>query len=70
MSKANSSRALSDRSAADYAIPTSPTVSKRRRPWFQDNRYLHGDETAITAAGVAAIQKIWDLPEAQAAFDR
>lgn len=27
-----------------------------------------GDEAAITAAGAAAIQRIWDLPEARAAF--
>jgi cytosine/adenosine deaminase-related metal-dependent hydrolase len=40
------------------------------RVLIEDNRYLHGDETAIIAAGVAAIQKIWDLPEARAAFDR
>jgi cytosine/adenosine deaminase-related metal-dependent hydrolase len=32
-------------------------------------RYLHGDETAIMAAGNAAVGKIWDLPEAQAAFN-
>jgi cytosine/adenosine deaminase-related metal-dependent hydrolase len=31
-------------------------------------RYLHGDEAAIMAAGTAAIEKIWALPEAQAAF--
>ncbi len=31
-------------------------------------RYLHGDEAAIISAGTAAIGKIWDLPEAQAAF--
>jgi cytosine/adenosine deaminase-related metal-dependent hydrolase len=30
--------------------------------------YVGGDEAAISAAGTAAIQKIWDLPEAQAAF--
>jgi len=30
--------------------------------------YLHGDEAAIISAGVAAIEKIWALPEAQAAF--
>ena len=30
--------------------------------------YTGGDERAITAAGAAAIEKIWDLPEAQAAF--
>ncbi|NPU67111.1 amidohydrolase family protein [Bradyrhizobium sp. 83012] len=33
-----------------------------------EGRYLHGDEAAITAAGAAAIEKIWALPEAQAAF--
>ncbi len=32
-------------------------------------RYLHGDEAAITAAGVAAVRRIWELPEAQAAFN-
>lgn len=31
--------------------------------------YTRGDETAIVAAGAAAVQKIWDLPEAQAAFN-
>lgn len=31
-------------------------------------RYLAGDEGEITRAGAAAIGKIWDLPEAQAAF--
>ncbi|MGJ4909594.1 amidohydrolase family protein [Bradyrhizobium sp. HKCCYLS2033] len=35
---------------------------------IHDGRYLHGDEAAITAAGSAAIAKIWALPEAQAAF--
>jgi cytosine/adenosine deaminase-related metal-dependent hydrolase len=30
--------------------------------------YTGGNEAAITAAGAAAIQKIWNLPEAQAAF--
>jgi cytosine/adenosine deaminase-related metal-dependent hydrolase len=30
--------------------------------------YVGGNEAAISAAGTAAIQKIWDLPEAQAAF--
>jgi cytosine/adenosine deaminase-related metal-dependent hydrolase len=34
-----------------------------------DGALLRGDEAAITAAGVAAIQRIWDLPEAQAAFN-
>jgi cytosine/adenosine deaminase-related metal-dependent hydrolase len=32
-------------------------------------RYLRGDEAAITAAATAAIGKIWNLPEAQAAFN-
>jgi cytosine/adenosine deaminase-related metal-dependent hydrolase len=32
-------------------------------------QYVHGDEAAITAAGSAAIGRIWDLPEAQAAFN-
>ena len=31
--------------------------------------YVHGDEAAIVSAGTAAIGKIWDLPEAQAAFN-
>jgi cytosine/adenosine deaminase-related metal-dependent hydrolase len=32
-------------------------------------QYIHGDETAIMSAATAAIGKIWDLPEAQAAFN-
>ena len=32
-------------------------------------RYLAGDEAAITTAGAKAIGRIWDLPEAQAAFN-
>ena len=32
-------------------------------------KYVHGDEAAIVAAGSAAIGRIWDLPEAQAAFN-
>jgi hypothetical protein len=32
-------------------------------------QYVHGDETAIISAATAAIGKIWDLPEAQAAFN-
>ncbi|MGY8667099.1 amidohydrolase family protein [Bradyrhizobium sp. UFLA05-109] len=32
-------------------------------------RYVHGDEAVITSQGAAAIGKIWDLPEAQAAFN-
>ena len=30
---------------------------------------MKNTEAAITAAGTAAIGKIWDLPEAQAAFN-
>ncbi len=33
-----------------------------------NGRYAGGDEAAITAAGTAAINRIWALPEAQAAF--
>jgi len=36
---------------------------------LRGGRYLGGDEAAIIAAGTAAIQKIWDLPEARAAFE-
>ena len=32
-------------------------------------RYQGGDEAAIATEGAAAITKIWDLPEARAAFD-
>ena len=38
------------------------------RVLIAEGRYLAADEAAITAAGVAAIGKIWDLPEARAAF--
>jgi cytosine/adenosine deaminase-related metal-dependent hydrolase len=31
--------------------------------------YVHGDEAAIISAASAAIGKIWDLPEAQSAFN-
>jgi hypothetical protein len=31
-------------------------------------RYVRGDEGAIISAAAAAIGKIWDLPETQAAF--
>ena len=36
---------------------------------IDQGRYLAGDETAITTAGAKAIGRIWDLPEAQAAFN-
>ena len=32
-------------------------------------RYMNGDEDAIVQAATAAVGKIWDLPEAQAAFN-
>jgi cytosine/adenosine deaminase-related metal-dependent hydrolase len=35
----------------------------------QNGHYLAGDEQAITRAGTAAIEKLWALPEAQAAFN-
>jgi len=38
------------------------------RVLVEDGRYAGGDEAAITAAGTAAINRIWALPEAQAAF--
>jgi cytosine/adenosine deaminase-related metal-dependent hydrolase len=38
------------------------------RVLVDDGVYTGGDEAAITAAGAAAMHKIWDLPEAQAAF--
>jgi cytosine/adenosine deaminase-related metal-dependent hydrolase len=39
------------------------------RVLIDSSRYAHGDETAIISAGAVAIGKIWDLPEAQAAFN-
>src|ERR1700761_4862204 len=39
------------------------------RVLVDEGRYLGADEAAITTAGTAAIGKIWDLPEAQAAFN-
>ena len=38
------------------------------RVLIENGRYAGGDEAAITAAGTAAINRIWALPEAQAAF--
>lgn len=35
-----------------------------------DGRYQLGDEAAITAAGVAAIEKVWQLPAAEEIFRR
>ena len=34
-----------------------------------EGRCTEIDETAVTAAGVAAVRRIWDLPEARAAFN-
>ncbi|WP_332117123.1 amidohydrolase family protein [Azorhizobium caulinodans] len=39
------------------------------RVLVSSGRYVHADEAAIVAAGTAAIQRIWDLPEARAAFE-
>ena len=39
------------------------------RVLLRDGRLVTGDEAAIVTAGAAAIRKIWDLPEAQAAFE-
>lgn len=39
------------------------------RVLIADGRSTQVDEAAIVAAGVAAISRIWDLPEARAAFD-
>ncbi|AWN47492.1 ethylammeline chlorohydrolase [Methylobacterium terrae] len=39
------------------------------RVLVEDGRYLAGDEAAITREGAAAIERIWDLPEARAAFE-
>jgi cytosine/adenosine deaminase-related metal-dependent hydrolase len=37
---------------------------------IEAGRYIGADEDAITSAGAAAIQKVWDLPEAQATLLR
>ena len=34
----------------------------------ENGRATGVDEAAVTRAGAAAVQKIWDLPEARAAF--
>jgi hypothetical protein len=38
------------------------------RVLIEAGRYTGSSEAAITAAGAAAIEKVWALPEAQAAF--
>jgi len=40
------------------------------RVLIDEGRLAAGDEEAICAAGVAAIERIWDLPEARAALPR
>jgi cytosine/adenosine deaminase-related metal-dependent hydrolase len=54
--------ALANRANVDQVIVDG-------RVLIDAGRYLHGDEAAIAAAGTAAIEKIWNLPEAQAAFN-
>jgi hypothetical protein len=38
------------------------------RVLIDEGRYTGGDEAAIAGEGVAAIRRIWALPEARAAF--
>jgi cytosine/adenosine deaminase-related metal-dependent hydrolase len=54
--------ALANRANVDQVIVNG-------RQLINAGRYVLGDEAAIVAAGTAAIEKIWDLPEAQAAFN-
>ncbi len=54
--------ALANRADIDQVVVDGETL-------VMDGRFLGGDEAAITAAGAAAIARIWDLPEARAAFD-
>jgi cytosine/adenosine deaminase-related metal-dependent hydrolase len=54
--------ALANRANIDQVITDG-------RVLIHEGRYLNGDEAAITATGAAAIGKIWDLPEAQVAFN-
>jgi hypothetical protein len=57
-------------SARHPVPPSSPqSIEPRRLQQSHGGRYLHGDEAAITAAGAATVQKIWNLPQAQAAFN-
>ena len=53
--------ALANRSNVDMVVVDG-------RVLVVDGRCLGVDEDAVVAAGAAAIQRIWDLPEAQAAF--
>ncbi len=54
--------ALANRANVDQVIVDG-------RVLIDAGQYVHGDEAAIISAGTAAIGKIWDLPEAQAAFN-
>jgi cytosine/adenosine deaminase-related metal-dependent hydrolase len=54
--------ALANRANVDQVIVDG-------RVLIEAGRYLGADEASITLAGTAAIGKIWDLPEAQAAFN-
>jgi cytosine/adenosine deaminase-related metal-dependent hydrolase len=53
--------ALANRANVDLVIVDG-------RVLIDEGRYTGGDEAAITAEGAAAIQRIWDLPEAREAL--
>ncbi|MDE2516327.1 MAG: amidohydrolase family protein [Rhodospirillales bacterium] len=53
--------ALANRANVDLVVVDGQVL-------IENGRYLAADEAAITRAGAAAIEKIWALPEAQAAF--
>ena len=53
--------ALANRANVDQVVVDGKVL-------INGGHYLHEDEAAVTAAGAAAINKIWELPEAQAAF--
>ncbi len=54
--------ALANRANIDQVIVDGRLLIDR-------GQYVEGDETAIGSAAAAVIGKIWDLPEAQAAFN-
>ncbi|MET0876207.1 MAG: amidohydrolase family protein [Tardiphaga sp.] len=54
--------ALTNRACIDQVIVNG-------RVLVDAGRYMNGDEDAIVQAATAAVGKIWDLPEAQAAFN-
>ena len=53
--------ALGNRANIDLVVVDGRVLIER-------GQLVHGDEAAITAAGAAAIGRIWDLPEARTAF--